>query len=114
VATSREALALKGSKGTVWAVAFSPDGRRLLTVGFGEAVRLWDAGTGQMLLVLEGEGGFRSAAFTGDGRHIVTLSGAGGVRTWPVDPLAEALERKPRELAPEEREAFEVDAPEQP
>jgi WD40 repeat protein len=112
--TGREVLTVKGSEGWVSALGFSPRGRRLLGVSFGHGVRLWDAATGQPVVVLEGKGGFRSAAFTGDGRRIVTLSGAGGVRTWPSDPLAEALERKPRELTAEEREAFEIDGPEKP
>jgi WD40 repeat protein/serine/threonine protein kinase len=106
-ATGREALALKGT-GT-GSVAFGPDGRQLL-IGGG----LWDTATGRQVLALEGEGGFRAVAFAASGQRLVTLSSIGTVRTWPCDPLAEALERKPRDLTPEERAAFAIDAAEGP
>src|SRR5262249_44972911 len=102
-ATGREALALKGTETGTRSGAFGPDGRQFLTVG--ASVRLWDAATGRQLLALEGEGGFRAAAFAAAGPRFVTLSSIGTVRTWPGDPLAEALERKPRDLTPEERAA---------
>src|SRR5262245_47110309 len=54
---------------TVLAVAVSPDGRMLAGGGFGKAIRIWDARTGELLRSLEGPKRTtrRSIAFTPDG-----------------------------------------------
>ena len=43
----RRRLALKGHTGPVTSVAFSPDGKRVLTGSYDTTARLWDAETGQ-------------------------------------------------------------------
>ncbi len=58
-------------------VAFSPDGKRIVTGG-GGAVQVWDAGTGKAMLELKGlEGNAASVAFSPDGTRIVTGGGTG-------------------------------------
>lgn len=42
----RERVVLKGHKGAVAAVAFSPDGRTLMTGSWDQTIRLWDVATG--------------------------------------------------------------------
>jgi WD40 repeat protein len=65
----------------VWNVAFSPDGQRLASFGGGE-VRVWDAQTGQQLLVLKGRGEY--LAFNRDGHWLVA-----GEQLWDASPLPE-------------------------
>jgi WD40 repeat protein len=60
-----------GHTSDVRSVAFSPDGRRVLTSD-GDATRLWDAETGKELLTLNV--GARSMAFSPDGSRILTGS----------------------------------------
>ncbi len=93
---------------SVPAVAFSTDGRVLLTAGFGPA-RLWDAQDGSEVAVLTkrlGSGG----TFTADSRHVVVETGA----VWDLDGRrAGRLPRlaRPPEAAPQGMFATPLDGP---
>jgi WD40 repeat protein len=45
--TSQETLTLKGHTEGVSSVAFSPDGRRIVTGSYDNTLKVWDASTGQ-------------------------------------------------------------------
>jgi WD40 repeat protein/HAMP domain-containing protein len=67
----------------VSSVAFSPDGRQLVTVGVDNSVRIWDIASGEMELNL-----FRkaeSAQFTPDGRYLVIQSDGNIFWLWDVE-----------------------------
>jgi len=67
---------LHGHLNAVAGIAFSPDGRRLIsTMGAREAVKLWDVGTRQELLTLAGTGSWLGAArWSADGDVILAGS----------------------------------------
>jgi WD40 repeat protein len=68
----------------VFAVALSPDGKRLASVGNRDlTVKLWDVGTGQPLRTLAGHDDRAVAvAFGPDGQSLATSSRDGTVRLW--------------------------------
>lgn len=74
---------LRGHTARVNSAAFSPDGKRVVTAGYDNTARIWDAGTGKVLLILRGHTHeVNSAAFSPDGRLIVTASGDATARLW--------------------------------
>jgi WD40 repeat protein len=105
-AAGKELRRLSGHEAPVTGVAFHPAGKLLLSAAEDKTIRVWDATTGEQLVRLAQEGGLEPA-FSPDGKWFVTRMGQGD-RLWPVDPLAEALARKPRDLTPHERERFAI------
>jgi WD40 repeat protein len=64
---------LRHEGGSIEAVRFSPDGRRLATGGEGGDVRLWDAETRRLLRALESHAGeVFAVAWSPDGRRLAT------------------------------------------
>ncbi len=97
-AHKRELIAsTRGHLGAAFNVAFSPDGKRLITSGGGrEAVKVWDVNTRQELLTLPGSGSFlRVAAWSPDG-DVITAGAPSQVwhaPTWEEIAAAEAKEK---------------------
>jgi WD40 repeat protein len=83
-ATGAPLLTLQGHRYPVTFVAFSPDGKRILTISDNDrTARLWDAATGIEALVLKGDkNGFTRAAFSPDGRRLVTANSEGRLQVW--------------------------------
>jgi len=74
---TRNQKTFRGHTSSVYGVAFSPDGKRIVTGSGDRTVRVWDAVKGMELLSLKGHTNVvTSVAFSADGKRIVTGSGA--------------------------------------
>ncbi|HEY1375412.1 MAG TPA: WD40 repeat domain-containing protein, partial [Gemmataceae bacterium] len=75
-----------GHQGPIEAVAFTPDGKRLVTVGQDKTGRVWEVATGKELKRLEGHNSsVRCVAVLPDGRRAVTASADKTIRLWDLD-----------------------------
>jgi len=108
---------LEGHAGAVRWVAFSPDGAKLVTASTpalkhsGDAsIRIWDLASGRESVEISDWDWKEALAlgFSGDGSEVVCVYADGTREAWPVDVLAAACARKPRELYLAEKERFDV------
>ncbi|MCW5550760.1 MAG: protein kinase [Verrucomicrobiae bacterium] len=78
-----ELTLLRGHTGPLLAVAYSPDGERIVTGSADHTARVWDAASGQHLLTLRGHSeSVKSVAFSPDGQRILTGSWDGTAMVW--------------------------------
>jgi WD40 repeat protein len=104
--TGRERLSLAGHRNMIWKLGFSPDGRRLASLGSypmqAPEIKLWDMAGGREILNLKatgvdligsndlGSGGF---GFSPDGQRLIYVPGGSRrdaeVQGWDATPLPE-------------------------
>jgi WD40 repeat protein/serine/threonine protein kinase len=106
VQTGKQLVAFRGHSGAVMSALFSTDGRFVVTASDDQTARVWDAATGKEVHLLRHKASVQFAVMTPDGRRVATASDT--VRVWDLEPLPIAIQRKPRELSPYERERFGI------
>ena len=76
-------------------MAFSPDGKTVLTASLDKTARLWEAATGQPLgPPLQHQGPVRHVAFSPDGQTVLTGSDDKTARLWQLPvPVQGEVER---------------------
>jgi conflict system STAND superfamily ATPase/WD40 domain-containing protein len=76
----------RGHARPVRTIAFSPDGKRVVTASRDNTARLWDAESGKDIAELKGHtSSVWSAAFSPDGTRVVTASEDGTARLWDAE-----------------------------
>jgi WD40 repeat protein len=101
----------KSSYGWVSSVAYSYDGKYILSASADNTVRIWDAVTGQEISrivhneAFTSSGGVYSVAISPDGKYVASVDSNGQIDLWlwrPDDLIADACSRLPRNLTPTE------------
>jgi WD40 repeat protein len=78
---------LTGHTAMVFDVAFTPDGRRCVTVSDDHTARLWDLASKRELFLLDDNVSYFAATFSPDGTRLIT-SGTDRLRFWDAGLLA--------------------------
>ena len=73
---------LRGHHGHVSAVAYSPDGSRIVTAGTDRTVRVWNPRDGTDVVLRGSEDEINTAIFSNDGNHVLSASADGTLQLW--------------------------------
>jgi len=91
---------LWGHEDAVHDVAWSPDGRRIVTASQDQTARVWDGESGRLLHVLSGhQADVTLAAWSPDGSHIATTGADKTARIWSAETGRLRVELKRHEAA---------------
>lgn len=92
-ASGQERLHIAQNEGQVAAIAYSPSGRLLASVGRTETIHLWDAWTGKEVRQFTGHrGAIRSLFFAPDGKTLASGGADTNVLIWDVSGFSPAVE----------------------
>jgi WD40 repeat protein len=82
--------------GMIAGLAFSPDGRQLVTASWDHSLRLWDFNTRRLIGAFHGHlNEVWAVAFSPDGRTLLSGAKDGGLCLWPIQPA------RPEDLLPQ-------------
>jgi WD40 repeat protein len=91
-ATGTRQLHLRGHRGSIHGLAFSPDGSLLASASHDRTVKVWDVSGGKLLRTFRGHTGrVHGVACSPDGRRIASCGSDGSVRVWEPSTGKELL-----------------------
>ena len=77
-----ELVVQTGHSQIVYGVAFSPDGKRLVTGGFDSNIKFWDVDTGEEIRTLNAPGPVHAIAFSPNGKFLASGGEDGAIILW--------------------------------
>lgn len=74
---------LRGHRAAVYAVAFRPDGERMVSASFDHSIKVWDVDTGRLVRTFTGhQDKVLALSYSADGRQLASAGLDGTVRLW--------------------------------
>ena len=93
VDTGEQSKEVRGHRGKIHAIAWSPDGKRFATASLDREIKLWDAATNKEIKTLVGHTDFVfSIAFSSDGKRLLSGSADRTARLWNLNSGLELLQ----------------------
>ena len=83
--TGDELTTFRGHTGRIWGLAFCGEGRRLVSVGVDNTIRVWNVKTGEEIRRMKHGSGVVSVAMFPDGRRAMTGSWDETIGVWDLD-----------------------------
>ena len=84
-ATGNNIAVLEKQPGNIYTIAFSPDGKTLVSGGANKAIIIWDVATRKSILRRVVGGAVRSVAISPDGKTLASADGL-AIRLWDIKP----------------------------
>jgi WD40 repeat protein len=83
--SGKQLFTLRGHIDWVRRVAYSPDGKWIVTGSKDKTAKVWNAGTGELVRTLEGHAkDVSGVAFSPDGERLATASPGATIKIWDV------------------------------
>lgn len=77
---------LRGHSDTIYGLAFSPDGKKIVSGARDKTIKIWDVDSGERIATLVGHGKqVNSVSFSPDGKKIVSGGGDSTINIWDSD-----------------------------
>ncbi|HIG80358.1 MAG TPA: hypothetical protein EYQ62_01645 [Verrucomicrobiales bacterium] len=74
---------LQGHRGSIWSVAWRPDGKQIATGSWDNSIKLWEASTGKLQHTVQGhKNRVHKIAWSPNGKHLASCGWGGVIKIW--------------------------------